>query len=69
MIGFIGTSVTISLNYNQQNAIADLHFIIHCYTHTSHLVTDFNTETITSNRYEVFFFVCHQSLWNLGTQL
>jgi hypothetical protein len=70
MIGFIGTSVTLSLNYNQWSAIADLHFIIHCYTHTSRLLlTDLNTEAITSNRYEFFLSVRPQSLWNHGTQM
>jgi hypothetical protein len=34
MIGFIGTLVTIPLNHFYYSAIADLHFIIHCYTHT-----------------------------------
>jgi hypothetical protein len=33
MIGFIGTSVTISLNYNQYNTIADLHTFQFTVTH------------------------------------
>jgi hypothetical protein len=33
MIGFISTSVTISLNYNQYNAIADLHNLQFTVTH------------------------------------
>jgi hypothetical protein len=40
------------------------------HTYTSLLlVTDLNTETITSNRYEVFLPVRLLSLWNLGTKL
>jgi hypothetical protein len=62
MIGFIGTSVTLSLNYNQYNAIADLHTFqstviraIGFSISTSRLLaTDLNTETITLNHYEVF---------------
>jgi hypothetical protein len=38
--------------------------------HTSRLLaTDLNTETVTSNRYEVFLSFRLQSFWNLGTQL
>jgi hypothetical protein len=63
MIGFISISVTTYLNYNQYNAVANLHFIIHCYTHTGRLlVIDLNTETITSNPYKVFLSVRLQSL-------
>jgi hypothetical protein len=62
MIGFIGTSITISLNYNQYSAIADLLTFQFTIAHalgfsvsTSHLLaTDLNTEMITSNHYEVF---------------
>jgi hypothetical protein len=62
MIGFIGTLVTISLNCNQCSAITDLHNLQFTVAHalglsgsTSRLLaTDFNTETITSNHYEVF---------------
>jgi hypothetical protein len=57
MIGFIGTSVTISLSYNQYSAIADLHTFQFTVAHalgfsvfTSRLVaTDLNTNTVTSN--------------------
>jgi hypothetical protein len=62
MIGFISTLVTISLNYSQYIAIADLHNLQFTVAHalrfsvsTSRLLaTDINTETITSNNYEVF---------------
>jgi hypothetical protein len=33
MIGFIGTSVTIALNYNQYGAITDLHNLQFTVTH------------------------------------
>jgi hypothetical protein len=62
MIGFIVTSVTISLNYNYYSAIAELHIFQFTVAHalefsvsTSRLLaTDLNAETITSNHYEVF---------------
>jgi hypothetical protein len=62
MIGFIGTSVTVSFNYNQYSAIADLHHLQFTVAHalgisvsTSRLLAaDLNTETITSDHYEVF---------------
>jgi hypothetical protein len=62
MIGFIDTSVTVSLNYNQYSAIADLNPFQFTVAHalgfsvsTSRLLaTDLNTETITANHYEVF---------------
>jgi hypothetical protein len=61
MIGFYSTLVTISLNYNQYSAIADLHNLQFTVAHalgfsvsTSRLLaTDLNTETSTSNHYEV----------------
>jgi hypothetical protein len=70
MIVFIGTSVTISLSYNQYSAIADLHTFQSTVAHalgfsvsTSRLLaTDLNTETITSNHYEFLPFLA-QSLW------
>jgi hypothetical protein len=73
MIGFISTSVTISLNYNQYSAIADLHTSQFTVAHalgfsvsTSRLLaTDLNTETSTSNHYEVFSPLPVQSPWNL----
>jgi hypothetical protein len=60
----------ITLNYN---AIADLHNVQFTVTHavgfsvfTSRiLATDLNTETSTSNHYEVFLLFHFQSLWNL----
>jgi hypothetical protein len=70
MIGFIGTSVTSSLNHTQ----------LQCYHYSIHfqftvacalglsifnsrlLAMDLNTETSTSNHYEVFFSFCLQSL-------
>jgi hypothetical protein len=62
MIGFIGTSVTISLNYNYYSGITDLHNLQFTIAHALELsvsiscllATDLNTETITSNHYEVF---------------
>jgi hypothetical protein len=70
-IGFIGTSVTVSLNYNQFRAIANLHTFQFMVAHalgfsvpTSRLLAkDFNTETITSNHYEVFLPFLIQSPW------
>jgi hypothetical protein len=61
-IGFIGTSVTVSLNYNQYSSIADLHTFQSTVAHAlgfsvfaSHLLTtDLNTETSTSNHHKVF---------------
>jgi hypothetical protein len=55
MIGFIGTLVTISLNYNQHSAIADLHNLEFTVAHalgfsvsiSRLLATDLNTENIT----------------------
>jgi hypothetical protein len=70
MMGFIGTSVTISLNYIQYSAIADLNNLQFILAHalgfsvsTSRLlVRDLNTETVTSNYYEVFLSILLQSL-------
>jgi hypothetical protein len=61
MIGFIGTSVIISLNYNLYIAIADLHNLQFTFAQALGfsvstirlLATDLNTQTITSNHYEV----------------
>jgi hypothetical protein len=66
-----------SLNYNKYSAIADLQtypftvapalgfsVVTGCI-----LGTDLNTETVTSNHYEVFSLFRLQSPWNLGTQL
>jgi hypothetical protein len=77
MIGFIGTSFTISLNYNQYSAIADLHSLQFSVAHalgfsvsTSRLLaTDLNTETSTSDHFEDFLQFLVQSPRNLGTQL
>jgi hypothetical protein len=61
MIGFIGTSVTISVNYNQYSAMADLrvqstvaHALGFSVSTSRLLATDLNIETSTSNHYEVF---------------
>jgi hypothetical protein len=77
MIGFIGSSVTSSLNHTQLQCY-------HCSTHfqftiahalgfsiftSSLLAMDLNTENSTSNCYEVFLLFHLQSPWNLGTQL
>jgi hypothetical protein len=64
----------ITLNYN---GIAQLHNLAFTVAHalgfsvsTSRLLaTDLNTETSTSNQYEVFLSFLVQSPWNLGTQL
>jgi hypothetical protein len=77
MIGFISSLVRISLNYNQYNAIADLHTFQFTVAHTlgfsvftSHvLATGLNTEASTSHHYEVVLPFIAQSPWNLGTQL
>jgi hypothetical protein len=82
MIGFISTSVTrspwITLKYRQYSAVADLHNLHFTVAHAVGfsvftirlLVTDLNTDTITSNHYEVFlstialyssFLICTQS--------
>jgi hypothetical protein len=77
MTGFISISVASSLNYNEYSTTADLltfqftvaHALEFSFYTCRLLATDLNTETRTSNHYEVFlpFFV--QSLWNLGIQL
>jgi hypothetical protein len=62
MIGFIGTSVSISLNYNYYSTITDLYTFQSTVAQalgfsvstTCLLATDFNTEIGTSNHYEVF---------------
>jgi hypothetical protein len=77
MIGFIGTSVTSSLNHSYYSAIADLHnlqftvaYALGFSVSTSRLLaTDFNTETSISNYYEVFLHFLVKSSWNLGTQI
>jgi hypothetical protein len=74
MIGFISTSVT---KYNQHSSIPDLHTFQFTVAHalefsvftSRFLATDLNTETSTSNHYEVFLPFLVQSPWNLGTQL
>jgi hypothetical protein len=65
VIGFISTSVTFSLIF-QSTVVHALGFSVF----TSRLLaTDLNTETSTSNHYEVFLPFLVQSTWNLGTQL
>jgi hypothetical protein len=71
MIGFIGTSVTISLNYNQYSSIAILHnfqFTVaralgFSVSSSRPLATDLNTEAITTNHYEIFLPFHVQSPW------
>jgi hypothetical protein len=66
MIGFIGTSVTVSLDYNRYSVIADLHTFQFTVPHalgfsvsTSRLLaTD-----VTSNHYDVFLSFLLQSPW------
>jgi hypothetical protein len=75
MIGFIGTSFIVSLNYNQYSAVIDLHNLQFAHAlefsvFTSCLLAmDLNTETSTSNHYVVFSLFLVQSPWNLRTQL
>jgi hypothetical protein len=75
MIGFIGTSVIISLNYKPYNSIADLHnfqftVALGFSVFTSRVpATDLNTETIASNHYKVFMSFLLQSLWNANAVL
>jgi hypothetical protein len=77
MIGFISTLVTISLNYNQYSAIADLHTLQFIVVHilgfsvsTSLLLaTELNTETSTWDHYVVFLSFLVQSPLNLGNEL
>jgi hypothetical protein len=62
MIGFIGASFTVSLNYSQYSGIADLltfqftvaHVLGFSVSTSRLLATDLNTETSTSEHYEVF---------------
>jgi hypothetical protein len=77
MIGFISTSITLSLLITlKYSAIADLHNFhftvaqaLGFSVFTSRLLaTDLNTETSASNHYEVFLLFRLQSLWNLGTK-
>jgi hypothetical protein len=71
MIDFLTLLCTISLNYKPYSAIADLHNLQFTAVHavgfsvsTSRLlVTDLNTETITSNHYEIFLPFLIQSPW------
>jgi hypothetical protein len=75
MNGFIITSVTSSLIHTYYSAIAYLHnlqftvaYALGFSVSTIHLLaTDLNTETSTSNHYEVFLPFLVQSPWNLGT--
>jgi hypothetical protein len=70
MIGFIGTSVTVSLSYNQYSAVVDLHTfqftVAHALSFTVStsllLATDLKAENSTSNHYEVFLLFRLQSL-------
>jgi hypothetical protein len=66
-----------SFNHTSYSVIADLHTLqftvanaLGFFVFTSRLLaTDHNTETSTSNHYEVFLVFLVQSLWNHGTQL
>jgi hypothetical protein len=77
MIAFISTLVTIFLNYNRYSAVANLHNFQFTVAHalgfsvsTSRLLaTDLNTETSTSDHYEVFLLFLVQSPRNLATQI
>jgi hypothetical protein len=77
MTVLISTTVTSSLNHNYYSAITDLHTFHATGAHalgfsvcTSRLLaTDLNTETVTSNYYEVFLSFLVQSPWKRGTHL
>jgi hypothetical protein len=70
MIGFISISVTSSLNHTQYSAIPELlnfqftaaHALGFPVSSSRLLATDLNTETNTSNRYEVLAPIRLQSL-------
>jgi hypothetical protein len=72
MIGFIGTSVTSSLNhtylesyrYSTHFQFTAAHVLEFSSSNIHFLATDLNTETITSNHYEVFLSLLLQSPWN-----
>jgi hypothetical protein len=76
MFGFISTSVTSSLNHTSiqpyrqfaQFPISVAHALGFPVFTSRLLATDFNTETSTSNHYEVFLLFLLQLLWNLGTE-
>jgi hypothetical protein len=71
MIGFIGTSITVVLNYNQYSGIANLQNLKFIVAHalgfsvaTSRLVAmDLSTVTIISNNCKVFLPFLVQSPW------
>jgi hypothetical protein len=75
MIGFISISVTISLNYYSANAdwlslqFTVAHALRFSVSTSRLLATVLNTETSTSNHYEVFLPFIVQLPWNIGTQL
>jgi hypothetical protein len=77
MFAFIDISVTNSLNHTYYSAIADLHnlkFIVadalgFSVSTSCLLAMDLNTETSTSNHYDVFLTFLVQSPWNFRTQL
>jgi hypothetical protein len=68
---------TLSLNYNQYNAVAHLHTFQFTVAGTRGvsvtisrlLATDLNTENSTSDHYEVCLPFLVQSPWNLGTEV
>jgi hypothetical protein len=73
IIGFISTWVTNSLLVTSNTALSLIYTVVHALqfsVSTSRLLaTDRNTETSTSNHYEVILPFLVQSFWNLGTQL
>jgi hypothetical protein len=77
MFVFISTLITISLIAINTALSLHLHtfqftvaYALGPFVFTSRLLaTDLNTETSTSNHYEVFLPFLVQSPWNLGTQL
>jgi uncharacterized membrane protein YfhO len=77
MIGFSSTSVTLSLliTINTEEWLIQhifqftaAHALGFSVSTIRFLATYLDTETSTSNHYEVFLLLCLQSLWNLGTK-
>jgi hypothetical protein len=74
---YVAPWLQVLLNTQKYSAIADLHTYQFPVAHTLGfpvftsrlLATDCNTETNTSNLYDVFLLFNIQSLWNLGTKI
>jgi hypothetical protein len=71
MLDLLAPRLQILLITLKYRVIADLHSFQFTAAHTqgfSVFAADLNTETSTSNHYEVFLLFRLQSLWNLGTK-